>query len=300
MIECEPAHTLAVGSPCEDHNMNSDADTFRERYGPVALILGGSEGIGREFAAQLAARGLDLVLVARHEEPLSAAAAQLRAAHAVRISTHCLDLSAPQAPAAAAALAAAHEVGLLICNAGATHGAGCFADEPSDTALALTRLNCLTPLACVHAALRGMRARGRGGVIMMSSLAGLGGSGLLATYAAAKAFVIALCEGLHWELSREGIDVLCAVAGLTDTPAMRRSGLSYTAAAASGYVAMEAAAVADGALRQLGQGALWYAGGEQAPAALRALPRAQLTAALTAATAALYNVDLRATHADST
>ena len=119
-------------------------------------------------------------------------------------------------------------------------------------------------------------------------MSGLCGSGLVATYAAAKAFEIALCEGLHWELAREGIDVLCAVAGLTDTPAMRRSGLSFTAAAAAGYVAMDAAEVARGALAQLGQAAVWYAVGQATADAMRVLPRAQLTEAMSAGSAALY------------
>jgi short-subunit dehydrogenase len=123
-------------------------------------------------------------------------------------------------------------------------------------------------------------------------MSALCGSGYVATYAAAKAFEIALCEGLHWELSREGIDVLCAVAGLTDTPAMRRSGLSFTAAAARGFVPMSPTEVARGALAQLRSAAVWYAVGQANADALRALPRPQLTAAMSEASAALYNIPL--------
>jgi uncharacterized protein len=262
------------------------------KYGPVALVLGGSEGIGREFAEALAAVGLDLVLVARSPGPLEAAAAQIRSAHGVEVTTCAYDLTAAEAGAFAEELLAAHDVGLVICNAGATHGVGPFLEQPLEKALNLVRLNCLVPVTFAHKALSRRRGRGGAGLILVSSMSGLCGSGLVATYAAAKAFEIALAEGLHWELGREGIDVLCAVAGLTDTPAMRRSGLSFSAAAQKGYVAMNAAAVARGALEQLGRTAVWYAVGEASAQALRQLPRAQLTVAMSEASAAMYSVVL--------
>jgi uncharacterized protein len=273
--------------------MSLDPTSFRARYGPRALILGGSEGIGRAFAETLAAAGLDLVLIARRPAPLAQAAAALAATHPVRIRTRALDLSAADAADAVSELARNAEIGLLVCNAGATHGAARFLDQPPAHALALTRLNCLTPLAALHGALGSMRARGRGGAIVVSSLSGLGGSGYLATYAAAKSFLITLCEGLNWELAPAGVDVLCAVAGLTDTPAMRASGLSYAAAEAAGFTALDAASVARGALEALGRTSVWYAGGAAGAAALRALPREQLTLAMTQAAATLYNLPAR-------
>jgi short-subunit dehydrogenase len=268
-----------------------ETQQIAQKYGPAALVLGGSEGIGREFAEQLAAAGLELVLVARNRAPLEAAAAQLRAAHGVRVTNYARDLAGAELEAFADEILARHDVGLVICNAGATHGVGPFLDAPLGQALHLVRLNCLAPLIFAHKTLTQRRARGAG-LIMVSSMSGVCGSGLVATYAATKAFEIALCEGLHWELGREGIDVLCAVAGLTDTPAMRRSGLSFSAAAAKGYVAMNAADVARGALEQLGRAAVWYAVGEAAALALRQMPRAQLTVVMSEASAALYNVTL--------
>jgi short-subunit dehydrogenase len=267
---------------------------FRARYGPFALVLGGSEGIGREFAAQLAARGLDLVLLARRAAALESAAADIRAAHGVAVITRSVDLAAPRGVAEVAQeLCAAHEIGLLVCNAGATHGAGAFLDEPLAKALALVQLNCLSVLSFAHPLLAAMRRRGRGGMIVVSSNSGLSGSGLIATYAAAKAFEISWCEGLHAEAAASGVDVLCAVAGLTDTPAMRRSGLSFSAAAEQGFTAMPAEAVARGALAHLGHGALWYAVGAPAAGAMRAMPREQLVTSMTQAAAALYNIPWR-------
>lgn len=263
------------------------SNEFALRYGPAALVIGGSEGIGRAFAASLAGRGLDLVLVARRAAPLAQAADELRTAYGIAVTTYARDITAPGIERFAAELCAAHDIGLVVCNAGATHGVGWFLDQPLDKALQLVRLNCLAPVTLAHVALA--RRRGRaGGLIMVSSMSGLCGSGLVATYAAAKAFEITLCEGLHWELAREGLDVLCAVAGLTDTPAMRASGLSFEAAAAGGFTAMEPAAVADGALAHLGRVPVWYAVGEGPVTAMRALPRAQLTQSMSAASAALY------------
>lgn len=269
-----------------------DSSEIAKKYGPVALVLGGSEGIGRQFAEALGAAGMELVLVARSSGPLEQAAAQIRAAHGVRVTICARDLTAGEPAALADELLAAHDVGLVICNAGATHGVGPFLEQPLENALQLVRLNCLVPLSFAHRALGRRRGRGGAGLILVSSMSGLCGSGLVAAYAAAKAFEIALAEGLHWELGREGIDVLCAVAGLTDTPAMRRSGLSFSAAAQKGYMAMNAADVARGALEQLGRTAVWYAVGEATASALRQMPRPQLTVAMSEASAAMYNVAL--------
>jgi uncharacterized protein len=263
-------------------------------YGPVALILGGSEGIGRQFATELAGAGLDLVLVARGSAALERAAAEIRATHGVKVRTLTRDLTAPGLEAFIDGVLAADDIGLTVYNAGATHGVGNFLDAPLAKAAHLVQLNCTGPVMFAHKMLSARRARRRpAGLIIVSSMSGLCGSGLVATYAAAKAFEIALCEGLHWELAREGIDVLCAVAGLTDTPAMRRSGLSFTAAAAAGYVAMDAADVARGALAHLGKAAVWYAVGQAAADAMRAMPRAQLTELMSAGSATLYPAPAR-------
>ena len=271
----------------------NDGDIDR-KYGPVALILGGSEGIGRQFAEQLAARGLALVLVARSAGALDRAASELRATHAVAVTTYAQDLAAPDlGPCSSddcwrnttsgwSCATRAHTHGgrgvpRRAAREGAEPGAAELPDPGEDRAPAAERMR-----------------RGRGaGLIIVSSMSGVCGSGLVATYAAAKAFEIALCEGLHWELAGQGIDVLCAVAGLTDTPAMRRAGVSFAAAAAAGYVAMDAADVARGALAQLGSTAVWYAVGQATVDAMRAVPRAQLTEAMSAGSAALFQVPAR-------
>jgi short-subunit dehydrogenase len=266
----------------------TDAE-FRRRYGPRALVLGGSEGIGAAFAEALAGRGLDLTLVARRAGPLEEAASALRARHGVAVNVAEVDLAGEGVEQAAQALLSRHDYGLLVHNAGAAHGAGLFTDRALAGELGLVRLNCLATVAFAHHALRHMRPRRRGGVILVSSMSGLAGSGLLATYAAAKSFEIVLAEGLHWEHAGMGIDVMAAIAGLTDTPAMRGSGLRLDAVA--GLAALEPAAVAEGALAHLGAGPLWCAAGEAALAAVHGPVRAGLTDTATRTGAALYGLD---------
>jgi short-subunit dehydrogenase len=188
---------------------------FAERYGPWALVAGASEGIGAAFARALAARGLDVVLVARRAEPLTALAATL----ATRTVVVPADLAVPQGLDAVAAATGDLEVGLVVANA-AYSPIGRFVDlDPARTARALD-LNCRAPLWLAHRFLPAMAARGRGGFILMSSLAGQQGSPRISTYAATKAFGAVLAEGLWAELRGSGVDVLACVAGAVATPGL--------------------------------------------------------------------------------
>ena len=137
------------------------SDGFHARYGPWALIAGGSEGIGRSFAMQVAGRGLDLLLVARRVGPLEETATEIRARFGVEVVTQTLDLTAPGLDTAISTLVDDREVGLLVCNAGAAHGAAMLLDRPVDVALAMVQLNCAAPLVLSHALGVRMRARGR-------------------------------------------------------------------------------------------------------------------------------------------
>jgi short-subunit dehydrogenase len=290
--------------------MPHEASFFAGRYGPWALVAGGSEGIGRSFALQLAERGLQLVLAARRPEPLEATAAEIRGRFGVQVATHALDLTAPDLEHRLDALIGGREIGLLVYNAGATHGGSLFLDDPVERALALVRLNCCGPLLLVHRLGRAMRQRRRGGVILMASMSGLAGGGYVAAYAATKAFDIALAESLWFELGAAGVDVLGLIAGATSTPAMTRSGARFAAAPAPGAGAASDAAsappgaarpnlepmdpddVAREALEHLGQGPVWIAGAKNREAALglRGPQREPIVAAMSAAAAQLYSL----------
>ncbi len=215
---------------------------FRQRYGPWALVAGGSEGIGAAFATALAGRGVDLILVARRPGPLAALADRLP----VRTLTVVADLATASGLAAMAEATRDLEVGLVVVNAAYAPIGRLIDQDPAQTQRALD-LNCRAPLVLAHRALPAMAARGRGGLIIMSSLAGLQGTPSLATYAASKAFGAVLAEGLWAELRGTGVDVLACVAGAVATP-----GLSATMGRpALGTLPPER--VAEDALRALGR-----------------------------------------------
>jgi uncharacterized protein len=215
---------------------------FSERYGPWALVAGASEGIGAAFATALARRGLDLVLVARRPGPLAALAGRLP----VRTITVAADLAATRGLAAVKEATRDLEVGLVVVNAAYSPIGRLIDQNPAQTQRAL-ELNCRAPLVLAHRHLPAMAARGRGGLIIMSSLAGLQGTPSLATYAATKAFGGVLAEGLWAELRGTGVDVLACVAGAVATP-----GLDATMGRrAPGTLPPER--VAEAALRALGR-----------------------------------------------
>jgi short-subunit dehydrogenase len=258
--------------------------TFRERYGPWALVAGASEGLGAAFAAALAARGLHLVLVARRAAPLERLAADLRARHGVEVRTAPLDLSRPDLEDAVRSLTAGLEVGLLVYDAAAST-IGPFLDRPLAAHLQVLDVNCRGPLVLGHLLGGAMARRGRGGLLLMASLAGGQGTPWLASYAASKAFEIVLAEGLWAELRERGVDVLACRAGATRTPA-------YEATRPRAAVPLAAPeAVVETALQALGHGPIVVAGRLNRLAAFlftRLLPRRLAIHVMERATRRLY------------
>lgn len=223
---------------------------FARRYGPWALIAGASEGIGAAFAVALARRGLDLVLVARRPEPLAALERELAGVAPVRVRTLSLDLARADAAALLERALADLEVGLVVYNAALAPG-GEFLEIPLAEQLAAVDVNVRGPLALAHRFGARMAARGRGGVVLLSSLTAFQGSPFVATYGATKAFLLALGEGLWFELSPRGVDVLAVCAGATRTPGYLRR---RSARGAPGELAPEQ--VAEEALARLGRAPL--------------------------------------------
>jgi uncharacterized protein len=220
---------------------------WRERYGPFALIAGASVGIGEAFARSLAERGLDLLLVARRQDALDRLAAQVRARHAVAVETLAADLGRPDLEEVIERFVAGREVGLLVYNA-AHSVIGPFVDQPLDEHLRVLNVSCRGPLVLSHLLGKAMAQRGRGGIVLMTSLAGSQGGPWLASYAASKAFNLVLAEGLWDELGERGVDVVACRAGATRTP-------GYTASRPrpSRVPLLEADDVARAALAALGR-----------------------------------------------
>ena len=221
---------------------------FVGRYGPWAVVAGASSGLGEAFARQLAARQLNLVLFARGAEKLCALASELEKTHGIVAEAVPLDLGAPDLLDRVRAAVGEREVGLLVYNA-ALSLIGPFLTQSLDDKLRLLDVNCRGPLILADELGRRMVERGRGGIIVMTSLAASRGSPMVVTYAASKAFDLVLAEGLWDELGPHGVDVLACRAGATRTPAYEATGPE-----AGHAPLMEPGPVVTAALAALGSG----------------------------------------------
>ena len=204
---------------------------FAQKYGPWAVIAGASEGIGASLADQLASRGLDLVLIARNGPLLDEVATRVREEHGVQTRAVVQDLTDPDVGAKVADATAGLDVGLVIYNAGASDRTTEFLDNEFEYSLKQIKLDCIGPIALAHHFGTAMRERGRGGIVLVASLACLAGSATLAMYSAVKAFQHNFAEGLWAELRPHGVDVCCTPLGMTYTPAFQRMGIEYDPAA---------------------------------------------------------------------
>jgi uncharacterized protein len=197
-----------------------DRAAFAARYGPRALVAGGATGMGAEYCRQIAALGIDLLILDRDERALDATASELRSVpDAVDVVTAVVDLGQPperlldMVRRAVGAL----EIGLLVANA-AWSPVGPFLDVDLAALLTAIDINCRAPVVLVHELGARMAARGRGGIIVMSSIAAETGAANVALYSATKAFDLVLAEGLWYELRDRGVDVIAIRPGSTRTP----------------------------------------------------------------------------------
>ena len=195
----------------------ADKADFIPRYGSWVIVAGASEGIGATYAEQLASRGLNLVLVARRAELLQALAAELSTKYNIETRIIPLDLATSDAVQQIAENTKDLEIGLLIYNA-AFSAIGPFLERPVDDHIKEINTNTFTPLKLIYVFAEQMLARGRGGILLMSSLSAFQGSAYISTYAATKAFNIVLAEGLWEEWRERGVDVLVCVSGAVKTP----------------------------------------------------------------------------------
>jgi short-subunit dehydrogenase len=190
--------------------------TFTERYGPWALVTGASAGIGAEFSRQLAAMGLNLILVARRRERIEELAGRLESTCKIQVRTIMADLSQPDFLPLILSRTELIDVGLLVNNAGFGI-AGKFLEHDVKNELALLDVNCRAPLILTHAFGRQMTQRKRGGIIFVSSVSGYIATPYESSYAASKVYELFLAESLRYELGKEGVDVLALCPGSTDT-----------------------------------------------------------------------------------
>jgi uncharacterized protein len=196
---------------------------------PIALVTGASAGIGRAFAEQLAARGYDLVVVARDTARLEALAKELDGAHGATVEVLTADLAAGDGIARVEARVIAEDrpVDVLVNNAG-FGTVGTFHELPISKEISEIGLNVVAVARLTHAALPGMVGRGRGGVINVASIAAYQPTPLNATYGATKAFVSSLSQAVHEELAGTGVNCMVLCPGFTRTEFQQRAGIDST------------------------------------------------------------------------
>ena len=255
--------------------MTTAPSSFKQRYGPVAVVTGASSGIGEQLARQLAERGLDLVLVARRTVRLEALQSELCAAHDATVHVQPADLSAPAGIASLLELTEPLDVGLLVNNAGFGLK-GPFIDLPLERMQQMVQLNCTATLTLAHHYLGRFAKRGRGGMILTSSTAAWQATPYASAYAATKGFGLQLSEGCWDEMREHGVDVLALCPGPTDTEGPKRTGVDPDAVPIAMMPPAEVAAIA---LENLGKRPVVVPGlaNRTGVLATRLLPRSVIT-----------------------
>jgi short-subunit dehydrogenase len=195
---------------------------FVTKYGPWAVVVGASDGVGSLFAERLAREGVNVVLVARRQHVLEDVATGIRERTDAETRTLPVDLTDADASQIIIEATADMDVGMLVYCAGGDPNYQPFLANPVSVAEALLQRNCLVLMRLCHHYAGRMVERGRGGIVNFTSGAALAGGRNMVAYGGTKAFDMVFTEGLWVELHDKGVDVLGLVLGLTDTPALRK------------------------------------------------------------------------------
>lgn len=185
-----------------------------EKYGPWALVTGASAGIGAEFARQIAGHGINVVLVARRRDRLEALASAIEDMYRVEARVAPADLSSRDIVQVLQPAIADIEIGLLI-NCAGFGSTGPFLDVDIGVQDSMINVNCRAPALLSHELAQGMRERGRGGLVFVSSVNGFCAARGMSNYNATKAYDLLFGEGLASELKPYGVDVQVLCPGPT-------------------------------------------------------------------------------------
>lgn len=220
--------------------------------GKIAVVTGASSGIGAVYADRLAARGYQLVLVARREERLRALATRIEQAHGVHVDCLVADLATEAGLAAAEQLLASNAaISVLVNNAGIARLAP-IAQGALQDSLAQIALNIAAPTRLTHAVLPGLVARNEGVVINIASVLAVNSLPVSSVYSGSKAYVLAFSRGLQQELADTGVRVQVVLPAATATEVWDNSGVPLSALDPQTVMATDV--LVDAALSALDQG----------------------------------------------
>jgi uncharacterized protein len=194
------------------------------RFGPWAVVTGSSSGIGAQFATHLAASGIHVVLMARRLDKLEAVGRELATTYGIEYRAVRADLSEPGFFETIAKATDDLDVGLFVGNAGFANPGELWTLDRTDLLRAI-HVKVNANLLLVHHFAPRLVVRGRGGILLTSSVGGLNGVPYVANTAAIEAYVLTLGEGLHVELERHGVRVTVLLPGPTLTESMGRMGV---------------------------------------------------------------------------
>jgi uncharacterized protein len=195
----------------------------KSRFGPWAVITGASSGIGREFARQIAASGINVVLVARREELLRQAGTEFSKNYGVEHRVIAADLSEEEFLVKLASATKGLDIGLVVSNAG-TANPGEFLKLERRELVRLLKLNSLAHMEIAHHFGPGLVQRRLGGIVLCGAMGAVQGVPFMANESGAKSYVQSFGEALHSELSPLGVNVSVLIIGPTQTAIIEKIG----------------------------------------------------------------------------
>lgn len=206
---------------------NSEKNRLKSKYGEWAIVTGASSGIGLELATQLAEAGLNLVINSRHLDKLQEVEKQLKANSKIEIIIVATDVSETDGINKIIQATKSLNMGLLVISAG--YGtSGNFIDGSLHSEINMLKVNCEALLALTHYYSQQFVQQKRGGIILMSSMVAFQGVPYSTNYAATKAYVQTLAEGLAIELKPYGVDILAAAPGPVESGFSQRANMKMS------------------------------------------------------------------------
>jgi short-subunit dehydrogenase len=194
---------------------------FKHKYGPWALVVGSAEGMGACYAERFAEQGINIIAVDRREELLQKQAEEIEVHYEVEVTGLVCDLGNPEDVSAMLEQVDGLEVGLVVFNA-AMSVSGPWHSVNLASKLTMLNVNCVATTMILDRLSRPMSERGRGGIILMTSMAAMQGAPGQACYAACKSYDLILGESLWDELGEDGVDVLNVIVPMVRTPSFER------------------------------------------------------------------------------